>query len=49
MNLNGTKYYYMRNANKDNTGIIDGAKNQVVRYKIALHYCSSEYTIIRFY
>ena len=29
MNLNGTEYYYVRNAQGDITGLIDGAKNQV--------------------
>jgi RHS repeat-associated protein len=32
MNLNGTEYYYVRNAQGDITGLIDGAKNQVVSY-----------------
>jgi RHS repeat-associated protein len=32
MNLNGSEYYYTRNAQGDITGLIDGAKNQVVSY-----------------
>ena len=32
MNLNGTEYYYTRNAQGDITELIDGAKNQVVSY-----------------
>ena len=32
MNLNGTEYYYVKNAQGDFTGLIDGAKNPVVSY-----------------
>ena len=32
MNLNGTEYYYVRNAQGDITGLIDGSGTQVVSY-----------------
>jgi len=32
MNLNGTEYYYIRNAQGDIIGLFDGAGTQVVSY-----------------
>ena len=32
MNLNGTEYYYVRNAQGDITGLIDNVGNLVVSY-----------------